>query len=305
MEFVKYRSLENTYRSKFIASFLNQFPELATAQYQITEKIHGANVSVSFVPGQPWKLGKRTSFLQAGENFYNIWEVVENYREYLDGLQELVEHDSVTMTLYGELYGPKVQKGVNYGATRRIAFFDLVIDGEMLPPIDFTRAFQDHADLTVPIIDIVDGLEAALGYDVEFNSHINPEEGNICEGIVIKPLRQVYYDKRGCWFCLKKKNEKFGQKVKEKKVSPEDPELARLNVAFRNYLTDNRLQGVFSKYGEIEEPEQIGQYIRWMLADAQSDFEKDYEEVSALDKNDQRKVFNVGGTIANMLKGKL
>jgi hypothetical protein len=64
------------------------------------------------------------------------------------------------------------------------------------------------------------------------------------------------------------------------------------------------LQNVFSHHGPIESPKQIGQYIRYMLEDAQGDFLKEHD-VAELDKGQLKNVYNVGSMIANMLKGEL
>jgi len=85
-------------------------------------------------------------------------------------------------------------------------------------------------------------------------------------------------------------------------VNLEELGVERLNLEFRSYLTDMRLRGVFSKHGEIERPEQIGDYIRWMLADAREGFVKDHAEAfDALSNPEQRRALHVGSTIARML----
>lgn len=303
--FKKYPSIENSYRKKFIDGFLTMYPELLTTTYIITEKIHGANIQIYFEPDKPWRCGKRTAFLKEEVKFYDIWNVISKYENHFIKLQQLVDRQCISIRLYGELFGPGIQKGVTYGNEKRIAFFDVTVNDELLSPQDFRRnIFSTIAEHTVPVITTVDGLQAALDFNVEFNSLLNPIEGNFCEGVVIAPLDKVYYDKLGRRFCLKKKNEKFMEKVKAAKpVRPADPVITRLNLEFRSYITDNRLQSVFSQQGEIEEPSQIGPYIKLVLSDAKEAFLKDFEgEVAALPQEDQRKVFNVGSMIALMLQ---
>ena len=73
-----------------------------------------------------------------------------------------------------------------------------------------------------------------------------------------------------------------------------------------SYITENRLQNLFSKMGEIERPNQIGDYIRAMLQDAKEDFLKDFgDDFSALSAKDHKAVFNAGRKIAHMLKERL
>lgn len=73
---------------------------------------------------------------------------------------------------------------------------------------------------------------------------------------------------------------------------------------FKSYITENRLLSVFSKEGQIQSPKEIGKYIKLLLTDAQDDFLKD-NDISHLDKQQQKDVFNVGSLIANMLKSYL
>jgi len=305
--FIKYRSMENSYQAKFIQGFLAEYPELQKAEYILVEKAHGSNMQFCFTPNQPYRVGKRTSFLGESDKFYGIWNVIPEYTDIIQTIQGEVDAKGYTLHLYGELYGAGVQKGVDYGRRKKLGFFDVIVNDVLLPPIEF----YDWADKfgfiddTMPIVDVVRGLQAALDYNVAFNSLLNPIEDNLCEGIVIKPYNKVYYDTKGRWFCLKKKNEKFMEKGSAPKPPrEEDSEIAKLNIAFREYITEARLQSIFSKFGEIEEPSQIGEYIRLVLDDAKEDFLKDCD-MSQLNDKEQRQVFNVGSLIANLLKGYL
>lgn len=306
-DFKKYRSIENSYRAKFIQRFVEEYPELLTCEYILVEKCHGSNLSFYLSPNQPYKVGKRKSFLEEGTKFCGVWDVITDYTDVLESLQKYVDDTQQTVRLFGELYGPGIQKGVNYGNRKRIGFFDVMVDDVMLPPIEFFDFADEHGfiDDVLPMVGIVQGLQAALDYDTEFPTLINPVDDNICEGVVIKPYHKVYYDRLGRQFCLKKKNEKFMEKVSPPKPPrKEDPELTRLNLAFREYITDARVQSVFSKEGEIEEMSQIGQYIRLVIQDAKEDFLKDHD-IQHLDKRERGKVLNVGGLVAKMLKGYL
>ncbi len=309
MEFKKYSKITNHYQQKFINGFLGEYPELLTCEYILVEKCHGSNIAIYFSPNESWRLAKRNSFLGEGANFYDVWNVVERYEHIFQNIQDYVGAMGITIRLFGELYGPGVQKGINYGKEKQVGFFDVMDNGEVLSPHNFyvfSKLFRFYKH-TLPSVARVQGLQAALDYNVEFNSLLNPIEDNICEGIVIKPYRKVYYDKKGRWFCLKKKNEKFMERVKAPKPpQPSDPEVTRLNLLFRGYINDNRLQSVFSKEGEIEEPSQIGTYIKMVLEDAKTDFLLEYgEDVATLGKKELRQVYNLGGTIAKMLKGYL
>jgi hypothetical protein len=296
MTFLRWPSIENTYRKKFIAVFLNEFPELANEMYVITEKLHGSNIQFFFEPEKPYRIGSRNQWVDGG--FYNVGTLLPIYEDLFRSLQKSVDELRYTLRLFGELFGPKIQKGVDYGKIRRILFFGLMIDDE-LKSFSLLQIYADN--FSVPVIGKVIGLQAALDFDAVFETRLGT---GVCEGVVIQPAGKVYRNAGGHTFLLKKKNEAFKEKASAKKPpQPQDPELVRLNQEFRLYITEARLQNVFSKSGLIQEPRQMGDYIRLMLADAKEDFLRDHSgAVEALDRGSQRKIYNVGGMIAGMLK---
>lgn len=306
MTFQKWPKIHNSYQQKFIERFLREFPELEKETFVITEKLHGSSVQVFFSPNEPWSVGKRTAFLKDDEKFFGIHEVLPEYQFVFETIQESVDDSGNTIRLFGELCGPGIQKGVDYGKRKRIFFFGYMINDELQTWMWFSIFADSHgfSEHVVPIVGIVTGLNVALEFDPDFVSRLNPIEGNTCEGVVMQPFKKVYATAQGKRFMLKKKNEKFMEKAKERKPpSPGDPEVQRLNAEFRLYITENRLQGIFSKHGEIEEPQQIGDYIRLMIADAKEDFVRDHEDAfNKLDRGEQGKVMNVGGVVADMLK---
>jgi len=87
---------------------------------------------------------------------------------------------------------------------------------------------------------------------------------------------------------------------------PVDSEVARLHAIFETYITENRLNNVFSNWGCIEESQQIGEYIRLVIADALDDFVKDHGAAWAIaDKKQQGQITKVGGMVAKMLQSYL
>jgi len=249
------------------------------------------------------RVGSRNRFLEQGSRFYDVWNTLGKYQEMLDHFQECVNYRPATYRWFGEYFGGNVQKGVNYGPRHRILFFGLMVD-DILTPFNITETYaQAWGFPLVPIVARVQGLDSALAIDTRFNSLIGIGTDNLCEGVVIMPANGVYHWNHSI-FMLKKKNPEFAERQKSKRPKIVDDEAMRLNMLFREYITLPRLQGIFSKYGEIQEPAQIGQFIRWMLEDALEDFLQDYgEEFGTMDKKQQKQVLNVGGLIADMLKG--
>ena len=306
--FNKYSSIENHYQSKFIDSFVSQKPELLNMKYYIEEKIHGSNFQI-IVTKDTVQYGKRTSLL-GEEKFFNYKEVVA--REYIVELVEKVQtfiegapNGIDEIILYAELYGRGIQKEVYYRDDQDLLFFDVKSDGVFLGPEEF-RVFMDNmgaSSLCVPLLAVVDSIEEALDYDVIFDSKVANKKDNKAEGVVIKPAVPQFRndDKR---FIIKKKNPKFkenegGAVKKASKVVV----LSTLQIAFSRYLNENRVAGVMSKYGEIEEPSQIGEYIKHVFADALEDFKKENEEYEELSDDNVKKLGKiVGRVVAPMIK---
>ena len=60
----------------------------------------------------------------------------------------------------------------------------------------------------------------------------------------------------------------------------------------------------YSHYGRIKDRKDMGKYIKYVLKDAKEAFfrEHDKSNLEGLNKSDERSVFNVGASIANMIK---
>lgn len=306
--FKRWPSIENTYRQKELYWWVSKFPELETETYVITEKLHGSNFQWYFQPGKHVQPGSRNNFLDtiATFNGASIAELMAANANLLAMMQDSVDSSNCTIRLFGELVGPKIQNGVYYGEEKCLFYFGMMVDDVLLPFYEFEAAIgDDFHESIVPIVGEARGLQAALNFNPEFISLVTPRpvDNNTCEGIVIQPYNKVYASEQGRVFILKNKNETFKEKQHAQKERVVDTEVEYLNEEFKSYITDTRLQAVFSKHGEIERPQQIGEYIRLVLADAQEDFLKDFGDgFNVMDKSQQKQVFNVGGMIANMLK---
>jgi len=304
--FKKYHSIENHYRDKFINQFLIDCPKLKDAEFIIQEKIHGANIQFIFEPNEEFKVGKRTSVILEDEKFYNIQSVIPEYKDLIESLQEDANEMECTINLYGELFGPGIQKGVDYGDKKQIRFFDMTING-VLQSQHLLYSYIDD-EFIVPTIKKVNGLQEALDVNIEIPSLINPVDGNIMEGVVIKPYNMIYRNDHNEIFMIKKKNEKFIEKMtskKERKPIKISEETFKLREEFSKYINKNRVDGIFSKHGEIDKPKDIGKYIGLVIKDAIEDFEKDFEEVKLLDKKDTKFIYNSAKDIVKILNGYL
>jgi Rnl2 family RNA ligase len=305
-EFIKWCSIENSYQEKYISEMIEYYPQLPDERYAITEKIDGSNFQWAFFPDGTVRAGSRNNYLDMNGSFQgaNIQCLYETHAEFLGNLLEWATEDCIEIRLYGELHGQGIQKRIDYGSEKKLIYFGMSIDGDWLSFCAFDTVLEEYGavNLRVPLLFIADNLDDALLVDLEFDTMLSDKEDNLAEGVVILPYDSVYIDAYGSPFVLKKKHPKFGEKIKVEKVF--DTEVSRLNAEFKSYLTDGRLLSVFSKEGQIESPKQIGKYIKLLLEDAQVDFLKD-NDISHLDKAQQKNVLNVGSTAANMLKGYL
>jgi len=299
MEFTKYVSIENSYREKFIDRMLMEFPELQNIQFIITEKIHGTHTMFVFEPNGDMHICSRNRRLGSRDDkHFGIWDYVDaELTELVSKMKEYAESQNSTITLHGEFFGPGIQKGIDYGKRKRFLIFDIRIDSELMPQSTLIDIMAHHGLLSylVPIITVVDGLEKALAFNIEFDSLLSSNEDNICEGIVIKPFKKVFRHWDGKTFYLKKKNAKFSEKKqtgKPKEAVVYFEQVERLRAEFISYITENRVQNVFSKEGEIDDPKSIGRYIGFVMKDAQQDFEKDFgDQLQELEKKEKKHVF--------------
>lgn len=303
MAFKKWCSIENSYRQKHIDWYLERFPELLDDTYVITEKIHGSNFQWYLEPDKPVVAGSRNMYLEIDGSFQGAYipELLDADKKLLDFLQARVNRDGCTYRVFGELFGKGIGKGVDYGEEKRLLYFGMMVD-DVLVPFTTMEMYIPRSRM-VPVVGIIDGLANAMQFDTAFNSCLSDKDNNLCEGVVIQPYRKVYQVGDYSPFMLKKKNRTFEEKMNIKAPVVIAPEVKQLKAEFAAHITDNRLQSVFSKHGEIEKPSQIGNYIRLVLEDARIDFMKDHKELfDEMTPKQQKNILNVGGQIANMLK---
>jgi len=308
--FIKYPSIENSYRRKEIDYWLTQYPELANEIFVIGEKLHGSNLQLIFKLDGTLRMAKRSGIILENENFYNADLIITSkYLEVIEKLKDYSIRHNKILNVYGEIFGAGIQKGVNYGVGKHYRIFDIAIDSKLCSPKDIEILFSalgiDLHNILVPVFAYVKGLEKALEYSIEDKvTRIYPEGNSIIEGIVIKPYEKIYVNNNGNVFMLKKKNEKFKEIERSSNKVPRqvDSKLEELRGEFEMYMTENRLQSIFSKYGEIDKPSQIGEYIKYMLADAREEFILDFmDEIQGLEKKELKYIYNVSKKIVEML----
>jgi Rnl2 family RNA ligase len=306
MEFMKYTSIENSYREGFIYKVKMNLPR--DTIFCVQEKIHGSNFSIWY-DGKEFKFAKRTSFLQDSEDFFHYPEAIP--ADLFSKIHNIYQYVNCNeLVIYGELFGgvyphPEVkknnnvkaiQKGVYYSPDIHFFPFDIKLDGEFLNSDDFGTLFNNF---NIPHIKTLftGTLDECLNYPNEFQTTI-PEilgfptiENNICEGVVIKPIIPKFLP-NGERVILKNKNSKFSEKEHEEKSRKPKPELSQSEnenlVLLSEYITENRLRNVISKIGSITEKD-FGKLNGLFNKDILEDFLKDHEEkFNSLAKDSQK-----------------
>jgi len=133
-------------------------------------------------------------------------------------------------------------------------------------------------------------------------------EDNICEGVVIRPVATTYLS-NGARVLLKSKNARFAEKKAVKKRAPKlfvgpsySESLNNLLEVIEEYVTENRLNNVVSKIGQIAVPKDTGRLIGLFSKDILDDFLKEHSgDYAAIEKSEQKVLNKHIGSLATAL----
>lgn len=307
--FKKYNSIENTYRDEFISRIKGH--GFDDKEYVILEKVHGANLSYYTNDGEAFYAAKRSGQVKPDEQFYNCQPILEQILPNLKAIWAdlKIENDDLDqLTIFGEVIGGsyphpevkrnpkalKVQKGIFYSPDNVFFAFDIVINARHYLDADKAiELFEKHGLLHAPIL-FKGSLDACLNHPNDFDSKVPAQLGlpeinpNIIEGVIIKPLKTLYMN-NGTRVILKNKNEKWSEKSAFKKeIKPAEPlpeKVVKLQEAIATYVTENRLNNVLSKEGEVTRKD-FGRILGLFNKDVTEDFNKDF--VSHLDELEKK-----------------
>jgi Rnl2 family RNA ligase len=333
VSFKKYNSVENVFDKEFVNKI--ELEGYGNVQFVVQEKVHGANFCFA-TDGETVSAGKRNGFVEADESFYGHEELLERYNKKVINLFMRVKEkypDILTVTVFGEMFGGKymhpdvkndsritcIQKGVNYCPNHEFYAFDLYITnadaGRFLGVNEMNVFFEEEKFFYAKTL-FQGTVDECMKYPNDFQSYISgwlglpPIEDNICEGIVIRPSEPVYFH-NGARVLLKSKNSKFAEKksVKKRPTVPfietsYSEELKELYYISEEYVTENRLNNVISKIGEVSMPKDTGKLIGLFSKDILEDFLKEYAvEYHSLEKNEQ-KILNkhINSQAASLIK---
>ncbi len=319
MEFKKFNSIENSYQKEFIQSIFDR--GFAEIDYVVQEKTHGANLSF-ITNGKEVSTAKRTELIAEDENFYNSKSVLEKYKiKVIELFQHLSnEFELYSLTVFGELIGggyphkdvpinkdaKLVQRGIYYNPENDFFAFDILTNGEEY--LDVEKANELFKKFGFIYADTLfkGSLNECLEYPNKFKSTVPakfglPElDGNLCEGVVIRPVKPLFFNS-GSRILIKNKNEEWSEnnnyidKEILRQLLHDDEELSEeaenlCQEAYR-FISVNRLNNVISKIGEVNPKKDYGRVLGMFNKDILTDFLKEKRaEYDALEKHECKAV---------------
>jgi Rnl2 family RNA ligase len=333
IQFKKYGSIEHTSDNNFLEQI--RLEDLDKQEFVVQEKVHGSNTCF-ITDGDEISFGKRNGFIDPDEYFYDHEELIERYKSKVIALFSVLKEkfpNIKMLTIFGEMFGgnyphpdvendrriTNIQKGVFYSPIHEFYAFDIYITGEergRYLPVDETNALFEQCGFFYAKTLFRGSLEQCMQYPNDSTSIISnwlgypPIEDNTCEGVVIRPAVPIYLSD-GTRVLLKNKNARFSEKISKKKrdpmlfIAPSYSEtLTNLLPIAEDYVTENRLNNVISKIGQVSIPKEISKLIALFSQDILEDFLKEHSgEYAAIEKNEQR-IFNkhVSGMAIKMIK---
>ncbi len=327
--FKKFTSIENSYNQEFISKIKADIS--AGEEFVVQEKAHGSNLSIWSDDGINFKMAKRSGFLLEDEQFYNhqmlLKKLTPNLIKLWADLSVNITLES--MALYGEVIGGvyphddvtknkaaiMVQKGVFYTPNNEFYAFDLLVNRSYFLNIEALNKLLESTGFLYAKTLLKGNLEAALQYSNIFQTKIAEQlgfpdiENNTCEGIIIKTINDVRRN-NGQRVILKNKNEKWSEKEKVGRRVKVVVEISEPVKALQNeialYVTENRLNNVISKIGEVS-PKDFGSLMALLSKDVLEDFLKDNAKaMNDLDKKESKQVNkSINKKVLELVKNRL
>lgn len=297
--FKKYTSIENTYREEFLDRIKGHgFWE---DEFVVQEKVHGANLSYWTTNGEDFHSAKRTAELLPDERFYNHQLILEEIKPKLQNIWLDLKNDLEDLnqlTIFGEIIGGDyphedvkkdkkaimVQKGIFYSPHNHFYAFDILVNLTTYLDVEVANRYFEKHDLLHAKTIFRGNITDCLNYPNDFHSTLPktlnlPEiTPNVVEGTIIKPVKTRRFN-NGVRVILKNKNEKWSENKKYPKrikvQAPVPEKILKLQEAIATYVTENRLNNVVSKIGEVSDKD-YGKVLGMFNKDVIEDFLKDY-----------------------------
>ena len=317
MEFKEYTHINYSDKPKFMEYIRKNGADQGL--FYVTPKIHGSNFSL-ITDGVKVREAKKSSIIGISEDHLGSITIVERLRECVLRLFSEMQRGTPaikTIQVYGELFGgtyphpdvlkngklKKIQKGVFYSPNNERLAYDIKVNGGRF--VDAEEKYELFNNFDVPYIKpVFEGtFDECLKHSNEFQDPIHEYfnlptiEDNICEGVVITPVREIVIGHSR--IILKSKNEKWREKANKRKregsskiPTVHGPDLVRAIEEVSLYVTENRWLNVLSHEGEFKDRRQFGSMIKAFSKDVMDDFEDDNEELLYVLGNAERRVVN-------------
>ena len=173
-------------------------------EWDVTEKIDGTNIRVMLDLDGTVRFNGRTDNAQLPGDL--VQYLVRTFQQ--DKLKEVLWRGGPqSVVLYGEGYGPGIQKGGGlYRADKAFILFDVLVDGKWWLDLEATQGIAaalgiDH----VPYLGRMTMSEIVSLTCIPFQSKIGTA---MAEGIVARPIEPLF-DRRGSRIIIKLKTKDF------------------------------------------------------------------------------------------------
>lgn len=299
-------------------------------RWAVTEKVHGSNLSF-ICDGVDVIFATRKRIVES-DNFYG--HTADNYSGIIEkekilnlfGLVKRLYPNVKQVNIYGELFGgnykhddvdkcnvSSVQKGIYYAPYNGFYAFDICVDEEYVSTYTCNNLCS-AAKIFYATLLYEGTIEECLTYPNAFKSTLSKQLGlpdvecdNICEGVVIKPIKPTYYG-NGNRVMLKNKNALWSEVSKE--VKPGQPVVIAeylqtiLEDAYL-YINDNRLNNVISKIGVVSFQNFKEIHVEF-IKDILEDFSAANKDYNKLDRKEQKIINkNINKEAARVVKNYL
>ena len=320
MKFKKYNTIENSFQKEFISAIIEQ--GLENIDFVVQEKIHGANLCF-ITDGETILTARRNELIIEDENFYYAQLVLEQYKHQIIALfHDIAEQYLASeISIFGEIFGggyphpdvsvdhksQLVQRGIYYCPYNDFYAFDILINGETyLDTEKVNQLFEKHKFHYAKTL-FKGNLTECLSYPNAFKTTIPQEfnlpelDGNICEGVVIRPIKPLFL-KSGERVIVKNKNEHWAENNNyiDKSLLNSLLKLDGENLSddaqflceeIYKLITVNRLNNVVSKIGFIDPKKDLGKVLGLFNKDVITDFLKNYQDLyNTLEKHEMKTI---------------
>lgn len=303
--------------------------------YIITEKIDGSNASITLDlrENAPDKIqiytrnGNQFSS-ELTDLFIQEFAKLRNFlleAKYDDQIYHLINallQGCNEVNIAGEFFGSWVMNRIDYGTNADFNAFSMTFyykddrDPIRITPIDVEKIFNE-AEVNLKVIPhsmlltYLNANEHTFDDECKFgipSQRANKEpkkiERTFLEGYVIYSV-ETPIDTSKLVLTLKNmvkiKDPNFKDVASVKNEQKSD-EIQELNGKLNEMISENRLLDTISKFGGSLEPKQFGEFIKFIIQDAQADFAKEYEQkINKVMKSLEKRIYKVSSESINKI----